>query len=97
MFCCCDKIPEKNISKEERYILLHTCRSFSPWPADTLLLSTSHQKHHGERLWWRKAAHLRAVRNQIERSVCGADIPFKDTSTVSYFLQIGLIHLLIVI
>jgi hypothetical protein len=58
-FYHCDKIPERNSLKEERFILASGFRDFGPWSADSIALKPGvRQKHHGKR------NRLKAARKQ---------------------------------
>jgi hypothetical protein len=67
-FYHCDKIPDTNNLKKERFILAHGLQGFSPlWWG-------------GER-WWSRAFEVMRGRKQIEvRKGPGQDTPFKDMS-----------------
>jgi hypothetical protein len=42
------KILEKSNLKEERFILAHDLRGFSPWPLDLITSDLGEAEHHGE-------------------------------------------------
>jgi hypothetical protein len=88
-FCCCDKIPEINNSREEGFILVHTFRGFSPWSAGSMAFRpVARQKHHGRKTWWKEAAHLMGARKQRARQEGARNRCILQSHTpVTYFLH----------
>jgi hypothetical protein len=49
VFHCCDKIPEQNSLREERFILAHSFRGFRPWSTASIAFRpVARHKHHGD-------------------------------------------------
>jgi hypothetical protein len=63
IFHHCDKISEINNLREDRFILAHGFRGFSPWLAGSIALRpVARQKYGGKRAWWRKAIRFMRAR-----------------------------------
>jgi hypothetical protein len=62
----------ETVQKEERLILAHSIRGFSPWSAGSVAFRpVTRQKYHGGRAKQKKTAHLVAARKQRERVIQG--------------------------
>lgn len=67
-FFLCDQIPEKVSLEEERSILAHNFRDFSPRSLGSIASgSVVRRENHGGRMWQRRAVHLMAANKQRER------------------------------
>lgn len=53
--------------KKEKFVLAHNSRHFSASSAGSIVFTlVARQKHHGERVWWKKHVYLMVVRKQKE-------------------------------
>jgi hypothetical protein len=64
-FCCYDRLSDKNL-KEDRFILAHGFRCFSPCSVGIAFRPVVRQNIMVEGHGWEKAAHLTAARRQSE-------------------------------
>jgi hypothetical protein len=78
----------ETIYKEERFILAHSFRGFSPSSAGSIALSLRQG-----RPWQQDSAaepaHFMANQEAQRKGRVRDKIPFKDTPQVTYFLQVG--------